>query len=320
MNDKSANDQIFNCLEGLFNSSANEVFKRLNFFSLDSTWIIASDYCIREKSKNNSVSSFVLIPHLGDLRILDETLKALIPKDFKHIKSLSSEFIKFINNTPIFLIGVIHDFIDPSIPVEVFKDRQKQEIATLLEAYVEANVENPSLRFAEMIKSLNLLNQYTIRKRYDWKLVADIRSIPYLCAYLATRIADNENVKNILWISDRDSILRHADKFAMKLFNESFYYILDRRGVQNNSVRINLSDSEKLAASGSFAGILRLPDYLSGILSDLDLSTGKTSKPKASEGMLNWLSDNEKILVFKIIHHNGLLESGRMLTTMKNKK
>ena len=124
-------------------------------------------------------------------------------------------------------------------------------------------------------------------------------------------------MKKILWLSDRDAIIRHADKLAMKLFFESFHYISEKRGLKRAVPEIFLSDPDKLLADGTFKGILRLPDYLSGILADLDLETGKTSVPKAAEGMVHLLSDNEKIMVFHIFHQDGLLRSGRMLTQLK---
>lgn len=310
-------DPFFKTIEYVFNESTNALLRELDIFKIDNNWFLASDYSIRDRTKKNSVVTFTAIPKLDDFHSLDSIINYLIPADFKKIKSINPDFIKFIKETPIIFFSFILEMIDPDIPVDEFKENQAIVIARLKSQYEEAYAENAFPKYKDLLKRINWLNQHVKQKEYNWKLVADVLAIPYIGAYVATKIAEWDNVEKIIWFSDRDKILGLADNFAMMYFHECFWFLQERRNMKNDEVKIYITDAERYGRLKMYEGILRLPDYLCGILSDLDLETGIPEKPKSREGMINLISDNEKILIFRITHRNRQLKIERVLSTLK---
>lgn len=94
-------DPFFDSLEKVFGASTHDILNESRPFSIDSHWIIASDYSIRDPNKKNSVYCFAAIPFLGDIGPLKAHIDSIAPNDFKNIKRLSPMFAEYIANSPI---------------------------------------------------------------------------------------------------------------------------------------------------------------------------------------------------------------------------
>lgn len=286
-------------LDGAFEHSSALKYGRQRLFPIDARWMIASDYCIRDPNKPNSVITYAIFPELDDFRHLGLIVSELSPHDYKNTRRISSELIEFLTISPIVFISIIHKMNDDTVPIPKHKEDVRKVVRKL-----EATYSSDS----EMLPRIRKLLRYTQKSNFNSRLVADSMIVSYMAAFIATHIAQSPNVHQISWISDRDALIELADNFAMVFADRSFLNLSHIRNISTREVDFFLSDPNEYGGWSEFEGVLRIADYLCGIISSMDPATGLPSQGKALEGMREWIADNEKISIFEVTQRDSSVD------------
>lgn len=68
-------------------------------------WYMCSDYCIDDPNKPNDIITFVIFPHIIDIKILKSIINSMQKTDLKNCRTVTNEFCNFIKSGLFFSIS-----------------------------------------------------------------------------------------------------------------------------------------------------------------------------------------------------------------------
>lgn len=294
-----------------------------------SKWYFASDYCLDNPDKKHSVVAFSLFPHLLGFDKFNALMDANIPQDYKETFSPSETQAKLLANIPAFHVAVVFpkDFTISGDPA-----KEHSTMVSILEAYVQmlkkwidadevGMAETYQKREKEMVR---LLQNMKCRPDEAWtspsgKHVVAMRNalvITNLFASLAWRLLRQSPSALFGWLPDRDAIMRWPNAKVKGIVHD---IASDYIHIHCQNEGCTFDPRRYIAYLPDEQGALwydyinRIPDYVAGMVSQMDLTTGEV--PERLVTLRDeFVADNHHLV---IVHIRSWNESARIVVNKK---
>lgn len=248
-------------------------------------WYICSDYCLDDKTKCNSTITFTIMPEI-DIEIVQNHIKQHIPKDLKKTSSIHDKTIEYLKDFPFyFSISFIVKNIEETFDINEYKKDVLKTIKVL--------GENKHYKNNPICKKLNTLTAYLNQKRRNTNLIKNLSIIHQIMYHVSCFLISKTNAHKVFWISDRGPEATFCD------------------GIIFDLVYIDLNDYAKKHVSDFTFGVarehnntfefdemIRIPDFIGGVISSIDIEKLEAEKTKHFELLVNSIASNNKIIIF----------------------
>jgi len=295
-----------------------------------SKWYFASDYCLDNPDKKHSVIAFSLFPHLLGFDKFNTLIDANIPGDFKENASPSQVQAKLLASIPAFhvVVALPNGFTISGDPA-----KEHSTCVAILEAYVSMLEKWISVDDAGMAvnyrkrkhEMARLLKNMKSRPDAAWtsssgKHIVAMRNaiiISNLFASLVQRLLRQSPNALFGWLPDRDAIMRWPNAKVKGLIHE---IVSDYIHIQCNNEGRAYDPRRYVAYLPDEKGSLwydyinRVPDYVAGMVSQMDLTTGDV--PDRLLDLRNeFIADNQRLAIVRIKAWN---EAARIVVNKKS--
>lgn len=294
----------------------NQVVKSfLGRAAYSSKWMLYSDYCLDDVNKPNDVISFVLLPFSSAERFheIDAKINETQPKDIKHSKRISEEYISYIKEQPIFGFSFL-----VNNRKQFFGDNGSERVDTVLDILyqIKHNYEiwakSPDNEQVKLYydESINKLNRQIkeITQRRNVKNHIDIILITVLAAHYTANILRNlPDLEVFGWFPDRDKTNEACDKIALPIFNVVQYNMLNGKqyllaGSVPDSTKVPFYDNEN-----------RIVDIICGTLADYNQEENLVSKDKFLTVLQSLIADNPFIKTYRLYFDEANTHLGQII-------
>lgn len=259
-------------------------------------WLLFSDYYLDNKKPNN-VITFTALPYVVNLMELQKTIKQVAPKDIKHTKNISSDFIELINSLPIINIQFIFEqkryFIwDSGDDVQSSMLEYIQILAIYVDYWRSSEPER-STRLNKISKNLRCLENL-LKSGKKLKLIAAMFLISLLGGYVGSLLCRETNLSSLLWLADRDS----TNEICHNLIRDFFQITLidiTKKNIQFSFTTANSNSDEW------YSEITRIPDYLTGAVSSFDFNKNLVIDEKSAQMLdLHFQANVKNTFLYKL--------------------
>ena len=269
---------ITQLLDEVFYKSSIEDMRKIYFSHTknENDWLLFSDYYLEHEKPNDTIT-FTAIPHILNILEIKKIIKSIAPKDIKHTRNVNHNFIELINSLPILNVVFLFE------PRKYYIWDSKNELISSLNDYIEIineyikywNKSEPEKRdnLKRLSKSINCFTRLLVEEK-KLKLLARLYLISLLGGYFGSFICRETNLSSLTWFSDRDSTNEICHNLIRHLFQINLIDIT-KKNIQFAFTRSN-SDSDEW-----YSELVRIPDYLTGTISNFDFSN-KSGYSKAT--------------------------------------
>ncbi|MCU8034508.1 MAG: hypothetical protein WC024_05290 [Shewanella sp.] len=269
-------------------------------------WYVISDYCFGDKTKQNDTVSFTVLLHHDKLNNIKEYINHFAPKDIKSTRTVSVEFLQYINSPVTFSFTFVIDR-----KANLLRDYATDEnMLSFLPAFrnvvsdIASNSTFQNGYVDGVMKRVRAFEADFSKKNFNSKLARQIYIVSAFASVVFEVLAIAKKPKYIQWISDRDALLERYDSFAFDLsyflFLQSYSVHFERK--ENSVLMLDtpqfLFPEPEKSGKNHYDELIRIPDYLAGTLADLDVSSNKFTKDKYNTILLNSLvnSRNQAVI------------------------
>lgn len=297
-------------------STINDFREYLSNLPNYSKWMICSDYCIDDKNKPNDTATFTVMPYYDYLKDIQATILDAAPKDIKNTRSIKQDFINYHKSGYIFHFA----FIFGKRGEHVLRDLTKEEMLSGLKEVIKNlekwKINTPSNKeyFQKTITKAKALIQEINKKSFNLKLLKKIMITNLLAAYIAYLICRETKVEMIGWFSDRDEIINTFQGIVFDLFHMNHYGLCQRGNINDSKIKLVIGDPTQNDSNNKmwYDELNRLPDFITGTLSDYDFANNVVSKDKFVTMLEGCIADNDKISILKLYFEAGVMKCGRV--------
>ena len=327
-------ENILKTLNEAFSKSAGDELKFfLARYPECSSYIIASDYCLNDKERPNDIISFVLLP---EIRLFDEyrkEIKEAMPKDIQELETHPVILIDMKKLVYVYSNGdeVVHSkyisdkakellaspnyhsfnfFIDKEKTLFDKKKFNQEAIfyaadkaIEMFDLWLQDDPDNE--RYKQFKKNYKLLKEAAKSKSFNYRLYFYSLLTSTIAAFLTHQISIHSKAKNVLWFSDRDSMMNSN--------NQIFFdnYDIQHNGLARNDSAHAFDESFRIGIAKPdpqgdvwYDEINRLPDYCAGAVSGLNFLEETNYSDKANE-VLQVMIENSTNLIMSRETING---------------
>lgn len=306
-------DFLFHLDKTFSSSIENEVIDFFNKHKNITKWMICSDYVFDNNRKYN-VLVCSAIPYVLELEEYKSIIKKIAPTDIKNTKTVSDEFINFLNDMPIinfcFLFNKKRRFLENDMEILKF------HYTNLIDMLKHWKKTTPQMQeyYEEIINNLSIFMQ-DLNGKKNIGLKRDIYLIGTIVSYIASQIVKTINIETIGWFSDRDSLLFHKIKetkspIIFDIIHCHYHVFCENLGIYKKP---NLLYGMPESSEEMFYDELnRIPDLLAGIIANYDFEKNLCSS-KFIKPLERLLTNSEKIKILKIILEKEKINTARII-------
>ena len=138
--------------------------------------------------------------------------------------------------------------------------------------------------------------------------------INLLAAFTAYLLCKEANVEIIGWFSDRDDIINSFQGIVFDLYSMNHHGLCERDNISDSKIKLVIGDPTQNGRNNKmwYDELNRVPDFITGTLSDYDFSNNIVSKAKFSTMLEGCIADNDKISILKLYFDSGVLKCARI--------
>lgn len=275
-------------------------------------WMIFSDYCFApSNSPKDSVITATIIP-FSDYKWIQtycslSKLKTKFDIKKSYINEKHISFIKFIESLPAFHISLKIDknidyYKNEKIDEKQFFIQHFEGIKTHYSNHINYGVAQPNTKMnIENIKKVIT----ELNKQPKIELFKQAQIISSLISSISKMIIDSTQVESkILWCSDRDDILNYLQKFIL----QPFVFDMIRTDVYRLKPKNRYHLDFLKKTNTDFDELVRIPDYIAGTISDLNLEKVTVSHEKFLPILYSFLTNSNKSLVLSLKNNFNNIE------------
>ena len=273
-------------------------------------WIILSDYYF-DDSASNKVITFSMLPNYMDVMELQSQIQQVAPDDIKHVRTVNKKFIELLNSIPVvsfcFIFAQNKYWIwDSKDEMKEWVlgdfDRMKQQIE-----YWRQTVPTERLdRINRLYKSVSCFERL-IKEEKKMKLISPLYFVGLLGGYIGSLLYKESALTTLVWLSDRDSVNEICSNLVRELFQITLINIT-KQNIQFAFTRAN-SDSDEW-----YKELTRIPDYLTGTVSNFNFSGSTITKDKFSQMTQFHLRGNtQNTFLYRFVTDTERIRIKRML-------
>lgn len=282
----------------------------------NAAWYVISDYCFGDKTKKNDTVSFSILLNHDKIDNIKEYINHFAPRDIKSTRTISMEFLQYINSPVVFTFTFVIDR-----QTKLLRDYASVEnMLSFLAPYREF-VENIALNSTYkagyvdgVLKRSQLFEDDFKKKNFNSKLSRQIYIVSAFASLVFEFLAITKKPEFIQWISDRDALAERYDGFVYDL---SYFLFLSSYSqyMKPSESSLLMLDKPKFifpeptkSGKNFFDELIRIPDYLAGTLADLDIENNVFSRDKYNTVLLGSMVNSQNHVILNV---SG---SGRELT------
>lgn len=291
-------------------------------------WVIASDFNTCSPGASQDVYSFACYPVDKGLEHLRSVLTNVFPKDFKETSIITREQKRFFREDIcfcfVFFVSRKSKFLrtgDTKADLIFARRLLDEAIAIISKNGAPDN----------LIKQIKALRQDASKNSFSLYLFERILLLSMFTSYVSMRIAANTIVEHIGWFPDRDDMTTYADGVFNALSYINFQALWSDVYPHVNTPPVRLHDRRisNKSLDNLTDELIRVPDFLSAVLSRWDLEKNKiknpgTAKRAAMNRYLNiirhWQAGNSSLWIGNTRLEDGDLKTGRIVTATSLKK
>ncbi len=287
----------------------------------EAAWYVISDYCFGDKTKQNDTVSFTVLLHHDKLDNIKEYINHFAPKDIKSTRTVSVEFLQYINSPVSFSFTFVIDR-----KANLLRDYATDEsMLSFLPAFrnvvsdIASNSTFQNGYVDGVMKRVKAFEADFSKKNFNSKLARQIYVVSAFASVVFEVLTIAKKPKYIQWISDRDALLERYDSFVFDLsyflFLQGYSAHFERKG---NSV-LMLDTPQFIfpepvkSGKNHYDELIRIPDYLAGTLADLDVSSNTFTKDKYNTILLNSLVNSRNQAVIYVTGKGNELSCKRLV-------
>lgn len=256
-------------LDEVFYKSSIEDLRKyyINHLKDENHWLLLSDYYFDDNAPNK-VITFSVLPYYDDLKELLSDIRRVAPTDIKHTKNVNEDFVRLLNAIPVASFSFI--FSQNKYWIWESKEEMKAWLFDYLEkikAYIEywrQTEPERERRLDQLSKSIRCLENLMKRDK-KIRLMPPLYFVSLLGGYIASLLYREAKLSALVWLSDRDSINEICHNVVRELFQITFINITKR----NAQLAFTSANSE---SDEWYKELTRIPDYLTGTISNYDFS------------------------------------------------
>lgn len=282
-----------------------------------SKWIILTDYCLKDKTKQFDAITFTIVPYIHEFNELKAILGEIVPKDLKNTVDIDERFCEFLKSGYCFSVTVTLNKSNKTFfPLTL--ENCVEQIDFLIQQYNSWITNTPSNKdyFENVIKKLKVLKQKAEGKSFNLTLFRNIGFTQMIIAYLMTTITREcgYKIENIGWLSDRDSIVEWIDGIVYDILQANYHGMCSHEQItQYEASSIAVADNKKESKYLWYDELNRIPDYLTGALAGpLEI------KEKYTILFEKAISGNPYLAVISCIEEGEAMNTGRIEISNKS--
>lgn len=274
-------------------------------------WMIFSDYCFHPRSPKKPVITATIIP-FSDYRwiqIYSDLSKLKTKLDIKktYINEKHISFIKFIESLPAFHISLIVDenlnyYKNEKINEKEYFKGYFQGVKVHYSNHINSVIEqpNPKMNIGNINRVLKVLN-----RNPKIRVFKQSQIVSSLISSISKMIVDSTEVESkILWCSDKDDILTYSEDllfypFIFDMIRTDLYRLRPQKRYQIDFLKKVTNDFDEL---------VRIPDYIVGTVSDLNLEEVTVTHEKFLPVLYSFLTNSNKNLVISLRNNLNKIE------------
>lgn len=266
-------------LETLRKSSQVDAVEHLASIPFGANWFLFSDFCLEDDNKVSDTIVFSCFAYHAEIPVVNEFVKRVQPTDLKRTSTVNNEFLAYIGSPVFFHNSLIlrkrDRFLRETLARGIMT-QQLQDLCKLIDSWRE-NIAGHEVYFDNVGKKLAEILHKCNAKGFSWKLLRKIFIVSSMAAVLTQELSKVKGAPMVYWISDRDAIVEKFDGVVLDLmFVFLCLLILENdHATQFTPVRmLNVPkiyfNTSKKNTIDDFEGLIRVPDFIAGIVSELN--------------------------------------------------
>ncbi|WKK83410.1 hypothetical protein [Marivirga arenosa] len=193
------------------------------------------------------------------------------------------------------------------------KKTLKKEYTDLKKKYKEWLNNQPDQKeyYSQIIKKIDCV-LLSIERNKKIKQIIGMTLVTALGAYVSNQVVKKLDLDIFGWFSDRDSINEVCDNFSIQLFHTYLHNFSDGKQFKF------LASPAGSTANAFYEQLVRIPDYISGTISDYDRKLNQISNDKFDAMLTNYMAGNtHNNFVLKLSTDVNGLYCSRILIDLK---
>ncbi|MCO1335945.1 hypothetical protein MO867_16550 [Microbulbifer sp. OS29] len=274
----------------------------------NAAWYVISDYCFGDKTKQNDTVSFTILLNHDKIENIKKYINHFAPKDIKSTRTVSEEFLQYINSPVVFTFTFVIDRKS-----NLLRDYASDEnMLSFLGPF--RNIVNgiaskstfDSGYIDSVLKRSYLFEADFEKKNFNSKLARQIFLVSAFAGLVFEHLTITKKPEYIQWVSDRDALAERYDGFIYDLsyflFLTGYYgYILktEKSPMMLDKPKFIFPTPEK-SGKNNFDELIRIPDYLAGTLADFDITANTFSKDKYNTILFGSMVNSKNHVVLNV--------------------
>lgn len=265
-------------------------------------WLVSSDFCLNDKTYLTRSCAVSLIPLDEHPQDISDRIKLAIPKDLKKTKNVEPR--------------TIETFKDPRMFHFVFiLDGHRNIISTGDES---AKLEAARNYVTDMVGSLKRMNcppailkpfkkllQESKAKGFNYSLLSDIVAVSAILSFISAALV-RQGAELIGLFPDRDRITEWCDAIYSDLVQLYVGGVLELVDSKKYAYEIKRATTNKQGGEAWFDSLVRLPDYLAGVVAGWDVDRNSINGDKRAEVFMENIVDAKNIIVLRLVYDGKL--------------
>lgn len=252
-------------------------------------WIIASDYCIRDKDRPNDSFVFVIMPAGTRLEETEKHINHATKRDLKKSKKIPDSLSRLIKNGKVFSFCFVVDR-DRSFFRSIDEVRSALDLSIeKMEAWTNADECQPIIKSTKKFRSE--LNKASVNKN----LVTDIILSALFCSFITKEIQRISPSIRIGWMSDRDKIVEYGENIAYSFWSINTHALCLRSQIETPILDV-LTQKDGDEYNEKY---IRIADYVAGVAAWDPPIYAKISK-KIQSLIEKLFADNRYLCLYRV--------------------
>ncbi|MGE4544025.1 MAG: hypothetical protein AB7D06_07950 [Pedobacter sp.] len=287
----------------------------------NASWYVISDYCFGDETKKNDAVCFSILLNHDKIANIKEYINHFAPKDIKSTRSVSPEFLRYINSPVIFNVTFLFER-DSKLLKEYSTKKNMENFLPAFKSFVQQIDKNSSFEEGyvdSVLKRVNTFENDFKKNNFNKKLSRHIYYVATFASLIFHYLTIVKSPTHIQWVSDRDALSWRYDGFVYDLAYFMFLSEYSSELLKNDSTEKTILNKPKFifpipekSGDNFYDELVRLPDYLVGTLADLNIENNEFSKDKYYTILYYSLLNSKNHAVFQLYGNGEKLSTRRL--------
>lgn len=307
--------------ETLNKSALKDLSNWFSYIPENVAWYVISDYCFGDKTKQNDTVSFTILLNHDKIENIKEYINHFAPKDIKSTRTISIEFLQYINSPVAFTFTFIIDR-QSKLLRDYASDENMASFLSPFREIVKTIASNSTFDdgYVDGVLKRSLIFESDFNnKNFNSKLSRQIYLVSALASLVFEYLSITKKPDYIQWISDRDALAERYDGFVYDL---SYFLFLSgfSRHIPHSQEVLTMIEKPKFIfpqpvklGVNFFDELIRIPDYIAGTLADLNIETNSFTKNKYGTVLLESIANSHNHVVINISGYDNKLTCKRLI-------